>query len=280
MWLVPNQYNNHHPHLLRLPGLACIALILLGLQFLYNVRTTGVSQILGYATNVSSQAITADINNARLEQNLAPLQTDQNLNVAASLKANDMLQRDYWSHNAPDGTQPWQWFKLAGYSYTYAGENLAKDFNTSAGVTNAWMHSPTHRDNMLGSHYTHVGVAVVNGTLHNNQTTLVVALFGAPAPQTDDLDHAASVATTAAAASGSTIFTNPARIDIIFNPLSLLTLTILLSVFAVAALTHWHYIKLPKKLRKSWYQHHALYTALIALLSIGYIVYILTSGTI
>jgi len=79
--------------------------------------------------------------------------------------------------------------KSSGYTYALAGENLAKNFTDSGGVVNAWMASPTHRDNILKSGYRDVGFAIVNGVLNGEETTLVVQMFGsatvaqAPPPQ-------------------------------------------------------------------------------------------------
>ena len=67
-----------------------------------------------------------------------------------------------------------------GYSYSYAGENLAKDFDTSSGVVDGWMSSAGHRANVLNVNYTNIGITVMNGTLLGAQTTLVVAHYGAP----------------------------------------------------------------------------------------------------
>jgi hypothetical protein len=44
----------------------------------------------------------------------------------------------------PSGIQPWYWFGKAGYAYSYAGENLAKDFDTSAGAAVAWFRQHLH----------------------------------------------------------------------------------------------------------------------------------------
>lgn len=279
LWFVPKKQNNHRPYLVRLRGLLLATIVLVGIHSLHSFITTGSPKILGYATDISSQNVTSDINRARTDNNVQPLQENSILNEAARLKANDMLQNDYWAHNSPDGVQPWRWFQEAGYAYQHAGENLAKDFRSSGSVTDAWLHSSSHRENMLAKKYTEVGIAVVNGTLGGEQTTLVVALFGTPRQTTSDAAPA-TITTTAAATSGTNIFKNPAQIRVLAHPISILTLTVLLLIFVVSLLTHWHYIKLPKKVRKSWYKHHSFYTACISLLTLGYITFILTAGTI
>src|SRR5262249_8899486 len=48
----------------------------------------------------------------------------------------------------------------------------------SSGVVDAWMASPSHRDNLMKPTYREVGFAVVNGNLLGEDTTLVVQMFG------------------------------------------------------------------------------------------------------
>ncbi len=68
----------------------------------------------------------------------------------------------------------------SGYQYEFAGENLAKNFIFSQAVVDAWMASPSHRENILRNDYTEVGYAIVNGVLNGEETTLVVQMFGKP----------------------------------------------------------------------------------------------------
>jgi len=91
-----------------------------------------------------------------------------------------MFAKDYWAHNAPDGTKPWSFILAAGYNYLHAGENLARDFTNPQAVVDAWMASPTHRDNIMNAHYQDIGIAVVDGQLGGVETTLVVQMFGTP----------------------------------------------------------------------------------------------------
>ena len=114
----------------------------------------------------------------RQESSLHGLSLNPELSAAALQKANDMLAKNYWAHNAPDGRTPWEFIKESGYVYVYAGENLARGFTTSTDVTTAWMNSPSHKANLLSSNYTDVGFAVVTGTLDGEETVLVVQEFG------------------------------------------------------------------------------------------------------
>jgi hypothetical protein len=84
----------------------------------------------------------------------------------------------HWDHFGPNGETPWQFIRAEGYNYVYAGENLAKGFQTAEGVHEAWMASPTHAANIMSGNYKDIGVAVVQGVLLGKQTTLVVQMFG------------------------------------------------------------------------------------------------------
>jgi hypothetical protein len=177
-WLMPHKHNDHRPHLIRLHGLAVIAFMIIGIQVTANVVRPPSVRVLGYATDITPVNLLTLTNQQRTANGLAPLRLDARLNQSATLKASNMFSENYWAHVSPSGIQPWYWFQQAGYNYSYAGENLAKDFDTSAGTVDGWMNSPGHRANILNAYYTDVGFAVQNGTLVGGQTTLVVAHSG------------------------------------------------------------------------------------------------------
>jgi uncharacterized protein YkwD len=133
-----------------------------------------------FASVVSS--VLVDLaNKDRTENRLDGLTISPVLTKAAQMKADDMAQKGYFAHTAPDGTDPWHWFNEAGYKFSYAGENLAIDFSDSSTVNDAWMNSPTHRANILDQHYTEIGIATAQGMYQGRMTTFVVQSFGAPA---------------------------------------------------------------------------------------------------
>lgn len=179
-WFIPSVRNHYHPHALRPIGLGLAALILIAIPPLYNIVEAGKFQVLGYATNISVGGLHVAANAKRSSAGLPALSLNSQLSSAASAKASHMLANNYWAHTAPDGTSPWSFISGAGYSYTAAGENLAKGFYSDDGVINAWMASATHKANVLGSGYKDVGYAVVNGILQGQETTLIVAMYAAP----------------------------------------------------------------------------------------------------
>ncbi len=130
---------------------------------------------------ISSQRLLNLINEARQEKKLLPLALNNKLATAAELKTEDMLNKDYFEHTSPSGVTPWYWFKIAGYNFTYAGENLAMDFFETDAVFQAWMNSPSHRANILNPDFKEIGIAVNGGEIQEHQTTLAVLTFGSQA---------------------------------------------------------------------------------------------------
>ncbi|OGG52883.1 hypothetical protein A3H16_03390 [Candidatus Kaiserbacteria bacterium RIFCSPLOWO2_12_FULL_53_8] len=135
----------------------------------------------GQTAAVISVVLVDLVNGDRASQSLGTLTINPILTAAAQAKADDMAGKGYFAHNSPDGKDSWYWFKQAGYSFAYAGENLAVDFSDSSDVERAWMDSPLHRENLLDPHFTEIGIAIAQGTFEGHPTTFVVQMFGAPA---------------------------------------------------------------------------------------------------
>ena len=139
-------------------------------------------QILGSAS-YSAEQIIALTNIKRAENGLGPLTSSSKLSGAARAKSDDMLSKDYWAHFSPEGTTPWSFIRAAGYRYIFAGENLARDFGDAQSVVNAWMASPSHRNNILDKNFKEIGVAVADGRLQGREGVLVVQMLGASVSQ-------------------------------------------------------------------------------------------------
>lgn len=130
--------------------------------------------------SVLPSILALETNLYRNTNNTTSLAINPLLSKAAELKAKDMAQRGYFSHVSPEGDKPWVWFEKVGYTYTYAGENLAVNFTDSKDVTSAWIKSQTHRDNMINQNFTETGIGVAEGIYENKPTTFVVQFFGTP----------------------------------------------------------------------------------------------------
>ena len=176
--LIPHHSNNQRAKLLHPSSI--IGVIAFVFFFQIFLRTTSViyPQILGYASSIPVSEIISLTNAERNSRGLGTLKYNERLSVAAAKKASDMFSKNYWAHVSPTGTQPWFFITDTGYTYRYAGENLARDFTNAADVVSAWIASPTHKENLLNNRYQDIGVAVVDGKLDGRETTLVVQMFG------------------------------------------------------------------------------------------------------
>ncbi len=181
-YLLPHHTNNFRARLLHNTGIFFIVGILLSANLLLRLFDSTSAHILGFTSSITIDEVVRATNEKRISAGLAPLSYNEKLADAARRKAANMLEENYWAHNSPSGKSPWVWFQAAGYNYTYAGENLAKDFGSTPRMIDAWMASPTHRDNIVSSKYTDIGIAVVPGALSGSDTVLVVQLFGTTSP--------------------------------------------------------------------------------------------------
>jgi len=136
-----------------------------------------------FIAGIKQSSLTQMVNRQRSAEGLNLLRENSTLSKAAMLKARDMVEKEYFAHQSPDGNTPWHWFKEAGYNYKYAGENLAIGYVDSDEVYNAWYNSETHRANILNPNYTEIGTAILSGFGKNN-ATIVVQLFGSPQSET------------------------------------------------------------------------------------------------
>lgn len=176
---IPHHTNNHHARVLHVDAMFVYLLAFVLFRLFLSLGHAQFPDVLGFATDIGVEQLYSAINAKRAEAGLGTLVLDQRLSHAAALKAQDMFANNYWAHNSPVGKTPWEFVTAAGYRYRVAGENLAKNFSVSSGVVDAWMASPTHRDNIMRGDYKDIGFAVVNGVLGGEETTLVVQMFGA-----------------------------------------------------------------------------------------------------
>lgn len=181
-FFVPSHRNNFRAKGLHLDML--LFFVMIGIT-LNTIGYLWPGKLLGFATDITIEKLISRTNQERTSNGLPPLQYNDKLAGAACNKGQDMFTYNYWAHYRPgDGTAPWHFIKQAGYAYEYAGENLAQGFLFSDAVVDGWMNSPTHRANILRPEYDDVGFCVMNGVLQNEETTLVVQMFGKPSETT------------------------------------------------------------------------------------------------
>lgn len=178
-WFLPHKDTHKKAHLISWEGLVIYILFFILLQVGFSIISYSKPGILGISGNVDQKRLIELTNTERQKAGLSLVKENEALNKAAALKAQNMIQENYWSHFAPSGKTPWDFILGAGYKFTYAGENLAKNFTNSDEIVKAWMASPTHRENLLNPKYQDIGIAVEEGILNGQTTILVVQEFGA-----------------------------------------------------------------------------------------------------
>jgi len=175
---IPKESNNHRAKILHHTNLFLSILFLLLASFFIQTIKTKFPSVLGIQVNISSEELLLLTNKERLNVGVGTLTFNERLSEAASKKADDMFEYNYWAHNSPAGKTPWVFIKNSEYKYVYAGENLARGFATPEDVIKAWMASPSHRANMLSQNYSDVGFAVKIGKLNGEETVLIVEYLG------------------------------------------------------------------------------------------------------
>ncbi len=175
---IPHHRNNYRGKILHHSTLF-VLIIFLTFSSFSSISLKHISKdVLGIAYSITDSDMLTYVNKARAENNLQPLVMNDVLAQAALAKGKDMFSKNYWAHFAPDGTSPWYFIRNSGYQYTYAGENLAKGFTDSKDVVDAWLASPSHRENILSDKYQDMGFAILEGSLQGEDTVLVVQMFG------------------------------------------------------------------------------------------------------
>jgi len=103
------------------------------------------------------------VNSERSKSGLQALSMNEPLSKMALVKAQDMINNNYFDHNSPTYGSPFDMMKQYNITYSYAGENIAKGQPTPQQVMNDWMNSPGHRANILKSSFTKIGIGYYKG---------------------------------------------------------------------------------------------------------------------
>jgi uncharacterized protein YkwD len=110
------------------------------------------------------------INKIRHHHGLGKLHSQSKLARAATGHSNDMVHRDYFSHDSPGGGSIQTRIGGTGYfagahSWSYGeiiGGGTANRASPSS-VTTAWMHSPPHRSEILNGGFHDLGIGIAYG---------------------------------------------------------------------------------------------------------------------
>jgi uncharacterized protein YkwD len=111
------------------------------------------------------------VNAERKRKGCGAVKVDARLAKAATDHSADMARRSYFSHNTPEGVDPWQRAGKAGYTRP-TGENIALGYADAKTVMDGWMKSAGHRENILDCAAHSIGVGLArnaDGTLYWTQ---------------------------------------------------------------------------------------------------------------
>lgn len=118
--------------------------------------------------DTSAKAITDEeqellslINSERAKNNLAKLEIDSEVQNIARLKAQDLVDNNYFAHISPLYGTPFEMLKNNSVNYKTASENIAGNKSVE-GAVSSWMNSEAHKNNILSNDYNYTGVAVVD----------------------------------------------------------------------------------------------------------------------
>jgi len=128
--------------------------------------STAGNQATSPQPTTTSAALTADekrafdlMNADRIANGLPALKLNMNIVKVARAHGQDMINRNFFAHENPDGQSPFDRMQAAGISFRYAAENLAINSSVDA-AEKAFMNSSGHRANILSPNYTEVGIGV------------------------------------------------------------------------------------------------------------------------
>ncbi|SDO37826.1 CAP-associated domain-containing protein [Alkalicoccus daliensis] len=101
------------------------------------------------------------VNADRVKHDLEPLAWNGEVAEVAKAHSEDMAERNYFSHESPEGLSPFDRMNEAGLTYSRAGENLASGQASAVFAEQGLMNSLGHRENILNPSYDELGIGVV-----------------------------------------------------------------------------------------------------------------------
>jgi uncharacterized protein YkwD len=94
---------------------------------------------------------------------------------ASAGHSKDMADRNFFSHNSPEGVNAFQRMAKTGYKLGYSGETIGYGYNGIASVMQGWLNSPDHCSIIMSGDYKDVGAACVKNTKGTPYWTLDIA---------------------------------------------------------------------------------------------------------
>lgn len=99
------------------------------------------------------------VNGEREKDGLNKLELDEELRNVARIKSEDIAENDYFDHTSPTYGSPFEMMERFGIGFTQAAENLAGHGSVEL-AHEGLMNSQGHRENILRSGLTHIGIGI------------------------------------------------------------------------------------------------------------------------
>jgi len=155
-----------------------IGLILVGSLLLLRSASLAGEKAKPFEQTPNETKIFEMTNEERKKKDLPPLKLNPLLSKIGRAHSENMAKQMKFEHNLDDKT-PFDRIRAAGYKYAVAGENIAfgeEDASLQL-IMKTWMESNAHRDNILQTQYTEIGIGIARDKMGQAYYTQV---FGKP----------------------------------------------------------------------------------------------------
>ena len=152
-----------------LSGPLCFAAV--PVQYVADGVPTGLEEEIRWRVNrgrfdSASENQTRGTAYADVPASAGPLAPNQSLTLAARHQSEDMARNNVFQHETVPGSayynytnqpEPWDRMQAEGYSWNYAGENIAAGYSGAEAAYVGWWNSTGHRQNMYNSSFREIG---------------------------------------------------------------------------------------------------------------------------
>lgn len=117
----------------------------------YNVNRT---RLLGLVNNIRQKGCNCG---GTYMPPVSTVSWNNQLARAAYGHSSDMNKKNYFSHTAPNGSNPGTRIEAAGYKWKAYGENIAHNYPDEEAVVEGWLKSVNHCKTIMSSHFKEMG---------------------------------------------------------------------------------------------------------------------------
>ena len=135
-----------------------IPLLVLATLLIMNTSAFAISGTTPPVNTAYEQKVFQLVNAERQKNGLPALYYDSAVANVARTKSQDMADKRYFAHNSPTYGMASDMLLKFGINWSAWGENIASGQDTPEIVVKEWMDSPTHKENILSTNFSFIGV--------------------------------------------------------------------------------------------------------------------------